>query len=293
MTVDVALGGENDAAPAGAIGVFDVTRRRGIDPLLAIGLLIVVGVLVLGLVAPLLTPHDPLQQDVRNRFAAPSGEHWLGTDRLGRDVLTRLLYAARIDIPLAVAATLLPAIIGTSLGALAGYAGRRTGGAIMRLGDVVQAFPMYVFLVALVFLLGPGAPSFLVASACISWVGYARLARAEVLRLARSDFVTAARAAGLGHRRVLLGHLMPNVMSQIYAYLASDAVLALVALSSLSFLQLGVQPPTPEWGQMVADGVDRIRAEWWLSTAPGAAIVVVGVGLSLIAYGLDRQVSRR
>jgi peptide/nickel transport system permease protein len=293
MMLEVAVDGEPQAASVREADSIRDVPRRGIDPLLAVGLSIVVGVLLLGLLAPFLTPHDPLEQEVRNRFAPPSGEHWLGTDRLGRDVFTRLLYAARIDIPLAIAATLLAALIGTVLGALAGYAGRRTDAVVMRVADVVQAFPMYVFLVALVFVLGPGAPSFLVAAACISWVGYARLARADVLRLASSDFVVAAKASGLGHRRVLIGHLMPNVMPQIYAYLASDAVIALVALSSLSFLQLGVQPPTPEWGQMVADGVDRIRAEWWLSTAPGVAIVIVGVGLSLMAYGMERQVARR
>lgn len=281
---------EADApAPADAVG----TEPRGLDPLLRWGLGIVLGVFVLGLVGVWVSKYDPLAQNVRERLAPPSGEHWLGTDRLGRDVFTRIAYAARIDIPLAVAATLVPALIGTVLGSLAGYGRRRVDSVVMRLADVVQAFPIYVFLVALVFLLGPGAKSFIVASAAISWVGYARVTRAEVMRLKGSDFIVAAQAAGLGRWRVLRRHLLPNVMPQVYAYLASDAVLALVALSSLSFLQLGVRPPTPEWGQMVSDGVDRIRGEWWLSTAPGLAIVIVGVGFSLIAYGAERQGARR
>ena len=252
-----------------------------------------IGVFVLGLVGVWVSKYDPTVQNVRERLAPPSAAHWLGTDRLGRDVFTRIAYAARIDIPLALAATLVPALIGTVLGSLAGYGRRRVDSVVMRLADVVQAFPIYVFLVALVFLLGPGAKSFIVASAAISWVGYARVTRAEVMRLKGSDFIVAAQAAGLGRWRVLRRHLLPNVMPQVYAYLASDAVLALVALSSLSFLQLGVRPPTPEWGQMVSDGVDRIREEWWLSTAPGLAIVIVGVGFSLIAYGAERQAARR
>ncbi|MEY4173315.1 MAG: hypothetical protein RI900_480 [Actinomycetota bacterium] len=276
-------------APLDAVG----KEPRGLDPLLRWGLGIVIGVFVLGLVGVWVSKYDPLAQNVRDRLAPPSGEHWLGTDRLGRDVFTRMAYAARIDIPLAVAATLVPAVIGTVLGSLAGYGRRRVDSVVMRLADVVQAFPIYVFLVALVFLLGPGAKSFIVAAAAISWVGYARVTRAEVMRLKGSDFIVAAQAAGLGRWRVLRRHLLPNVMPQVYAYLASDAVLALVALSSLSFLQLGVRPPTPEWGQMVSDGVDRIRGEWWLSTAPGLAIVIVGVGFSLIAYGAERQAARR
>jgi peptide/nickel transport system permease protein len=270
----------------------DRSRRR-IDPLLLAGLFIVGLVLLLGVLAPLITSHDPLAQNVRSRLTPPSGEHWLGTDLLGRDVFSRLLHGARIDIPLALVATIVPAIIGTLLGTLSGYFSRRVDAAIMRFADVVQAFPVYIFLVALVFLLGPGARSFVVASACISWVGYARLVRAEVSRLTSRDFIVAARAAGIGDRRVLGRHLLPNVMPQVYAYMASDAVLALVALASLSFLSLGVQPPEPEWGRMIADGVDRIRSEWWLSAVPGLAIVIVGIGFSLIAFGLERQASRR
>lgn len=268
-------------------------RTRRVDPMLATGLSIVGLVFLLGLLAPLITSHDPLGQDVRNRLASPSGEHWLGTDLLGRDVFSRLLHGARIDVPLAAVATLVPAGIGVALGVLSGFFGRRVDAIVMRFADVIQAFPVYIFLVALVFLLGPGARSFIVASACISWVGYARLVRAEVLRLKSRDFIVAAQAAGLGNRRVLVRHVLPNVKPQVYAYMASDAVLALVALASLSFLSLGVQPPDPEWGRMIADGVDRIRSEWWLSVTPGVAIVIVGIGFSLVAYGFERQVAQR
>jgi len=268
---------------------FESTKRGRIDPMLATGLAIVVGVLLVGLLAPVLAPHDPTAQDLRNRLVAPSGEHLLGTDLLGRDVFSRLLYAARIDIPLAMIATIIPAFIGVVLGTIAGFFGRVSDALVMRFADVVQAFPVYIFLVALVFLLGPGAGSFIVASAFISWVGYARLVRAEVLRLKERDFIVAARAAGLGDGRVLRHHLLPNAMPQVWAYMASDAVLALVALSSLSFLSLGVQPPTPEWGRMIADGVDRIRSEWWLSVVPGVMIVIVGIGFSLIAHGIERR----
>jgi peptide/nickel transport system permease protein len=268
------------------------SSARRIDPMLVTGLAIVFGILLIGLLAPVISPHDPIAQDLRNRLSSPSGEHLLGTDLLGRDVFSRLLHAARIDIPLAAVATVVPAAIGVVLGIASGFFGRWSDSVVMRSADVVQAFPVYIFLVALVFLLGPGARSFIVASAFISWVGYARLVRAEVMRLKERDYIVAARAAGLGRVRVLRRHLLPNAMPQVWAYMASDAVLALVALASLSFLSLGVQPPTPEWGRMIADGVDRIRVEWWLSVAPGIMIVTVGIGFSLVAYGIERQVQR-
>lgn len=278
------------AASVGAAQVSQVAPAvpagRRLNRKILIGACLVAVIALAGLAAPLLTSHSPTAQDVTNRLASPSSEHWLGTDMFGRDVYARLLYAARIDIPLSLAAALLPAIIGILLGAIAGYRGGAYGTIVMRSADFVQAFPVYVFLIAVVFVVGPGAKSFLVASAAISWVTYARLIRADMLRVRELDYIRAARIAGLGHRRVLFRHALPNALPQSIIYFASDVVLALVGLASLSFLGLGIQPPAAEWGSMIAEGQRFLRDQWWLSVAPGLAIVTVGVGFLLISEGL-------
>jgi peptide/nickel transport system permease protein len=261
-------------------------RRTSINRKVEVGISLVALVALAGALAPLLATHSPTAQDVTDRLASPSGQHWLGTDHLGRDVFARLLYAARVDVPLALAGALLPAVLGISVGALAGYVGRFVDTSVMRAADFVQAFPVYVFLIAVVFVVGPGAKAYLVAAGAIAWVTYARIVRAEVLRIRDLDFARAARIAGLGHRRVLLRHVLPNAVPQAVVYFASDVVLALVSLASLSFLGLGIQPPTAEWGSMIAEGQRFIRDQWWLSVTPGLLIVTVGLGFLLISEGI-------
>jgi peptide/nickel transport system permease protein len=160
----------------------------------------------------------------------------------------------------------------------------------MRIADAVQAFPFHIFLIALVFALGAGPRPFVVAITAIGWVAYARLMRAEVLRLRRADFVAAARLAGFSHRRILFRHLLPNAIPQTIIYLAGDVVVVLLTLSAVSFFGLGVQPPHPEWGQMIATGAKYVQREWWLSVFPGLMIVLTGVAFTLLADGLhDRR----
>ncbi len=251
----------------------------------ALLLLLVLGALAAGLI----TGHDPAATDLTARFRPPSAAHWFGTDQLGRDVFTRVLVAGRVDLPLALLGAALPAAVGIVLGALAGYARGVVGTLVMRLADVVQAFPAYILLIVLVFLLGPGPRSFLVAAAVGAWVTYARLVRGVVLQLREADYVAAARAAGLGHTRVLLRHVLPGALPQAVVYAASDVVLALGFLASLSYLGLGVQPPGIEWGQMIAAGQPFLRNQWWISVMPGLAIITVGVAVRLIASGLERR----
>lgn len=253
----------------------------------------IVGLYVLvAILAPVIAPYDPLAQDVVDALTAPSAAHWLGTDELGRDVLSRLLHAARIDLLVGFLGAALPAVLGTFLGAVAGFRGGWLDGTIMRVSDVVQAFPTYILIIALVFALGPGVPSILVAFTAIAWVSYARLIRTEVLRERSLDYVAAARASGLSGARTLWRHVFPNSVGQTLVYLPSDIVGATLGLAALSFLGLGIQAPTPEWGAMIAAGQPYIREQWWLSTVPGLVVVGFGLGLSLIGEGIEEGLRR-
>jgi len=254
---------------------------------------VIVGLYVLvALFAQLIAPHDPLALDPVNRLASPSRDHLLGTDELGRDELSRVIYAARVDILVGFLGALLPALLGTLLGALAGYYGRGVDSVVMRTADVVQAFPTYILIIVLVFVLGQGLVSILVAFTLIAWVIYARLIRGEILRIRGLEYMQAARAAGLPSRRILALHALPNAIGQTIVYLPSDIVLATVGLVSLSYLGLGIPPPTPEWGSMIQAGQPYIHQQWWLATVPGLVVAGFGLGLSLIGDGFGDWIRR-
>lgn len=235
---------------------------------------------------------DPTEQHLKDRLLAPSPDHWFGTDELGRDVFARVVHAALVDIPTGVLCASLAALLGTLIGALAGSRGGWIDALIMRIADIVQAFPTYIFLVALVFALGAGTRSFVVAMVALGWVTYARLVRSEILRVRDLDFVAAAHLSGFGRTRVLFRHILPNSMGQVVVYLASDVVLVLLLLAGVSFFGLGVPPPTPEWGQMIAAGQKYLRDQWWIVTFPGLAIVATGCAVALIADGLEDRLRR-
>ena len=282
-----------DPIPGPALGPVDERRIwERLPKKVWVGLAIVLCYVLVALLAPVLAPHDPLVIDPVNQLASPSGDHLLGTDELGRDVLSRLLYAARVDLPIGFLGALLPMIVGTILGALAGFFGRWTDTVIMRTADVVQAFPAYILVIVLVFAMGQGARSILVAFTVLAWVIYARIVRGEVLRVRDLDYVHAARVAGLGRLRILRVHVMPNAISQTMIYLPNDIVFATLALAAFSFLGLGIPPPTPEWGAMIAEGQPFIRTNWWLATVPGLVIVVLGLGISLVGEGLEEGLHR-
>ena len=252
-----------------------------------IGTVIVAAYIAVAALAPLIAPYPPNAQNVPDALQAPSAAHLLGTDELGRDVFSRLLWAARIDLLVGFLGAALPAVVGTALGTIAGYFGGWIDAVIMRVSDIVQAFPTYILMIALVFVLGPGPGSILVAFTVVAWVAYARLVRTEVLRVREADYVSAARTSGFSQGRVLWRHVLPNSVGQSLVYLPSDIVAATLGLAALSYLGLGIQPPTAEWGAMIAAGQPYIRSEWWLSTVPGLVIVVFGLGLSLIAEGVE------
>lgn len=273
-----------DLAAVPAVG--SAGRGRRAPPSLVAGFAVVGAIVLLAVLAPVLSSHNPTQQDLTNVLAAPSSRHWLGTDELGRDVWARLLYGARVDLRVAFLAVLFPFVFGTVLGALAGYVGGWVDSVVMRVADIVVAFPFYVLVLLLVFVMGPGVRSIVIAITAVSWVSYARIVRAETLVVRSEEYVLAARVGGLSHARVVARHILPNVITQAIVFAMSDIVFDLLAIVTLGYLGLGVPPPTPDWGDMMASGQQFLSTHWELTTIPGIAVVITGLGLSLLGDGL-------
>lgn len=271
-----------------------VRRRLGADASLALGAGLV-GLLVLAVsLAPVLAPANPDTQDFSQILSPPgTAGHLLGTDALGRDVLSRLLYGGRIDLFVALGTVILPFAIGVLLGALAGYLGGAIDAVLVGVIDVVFAFPILVLLIALVFVLGPGIFTIVVAVTAVDWVAYARLSRSLARRERGLEYVLAARVGGVPQWRILLRHVLPNIVAQPVVYAMSDAVGIILFITTLGFLGLGVQPPATDWGTMIADAQNYFDTDWWLAVIPGVAICLAGLGLSLIADGLAHRLDAR
>jgi peptide/nickel transport system permease protein len=261
---------------------------RRLDAAAFVGLSLTLIFVVAAILAPLLTPHDPLAQDVARRLKPPgfadprSGIYLLGTDGLGRDILSRLIEGARVSLLVGIGGALLSAVLGTSLGLLAGYFGAWVDTVIMRVVDVWQAIPSTVLAIAVVVILGPSLQNVILVLGITSWVTYARVVRAETLALRNGELVVAARVVGARDLRILLRHVLPQVTASVIV-LSSLLVASMILFeASLSFLGLGVQPPTPSWGNMVLDGVEPIRVAWWVSFFPGMAILLAVMGINLL-----------
>ncbi|WP_437359024.1 ABC transporter permease [Inquilinus limosus] len=242
--------------------------------------------LLVALLAPVIAPYDPIAQDTANALLPPGPGHWLGTDNVGRDVLSRLIWGTRLDLMMGVLGVLIPFLIGTAVGCVSGYFGGWVDALVMRILDIVLAFPFLVLMLAIIAILGPGLGSFFIAMALVGWVSYARLVRAQVLVLKASDFVTAARSLGYGHLRIMARHILPNAMVSSIVFSMSDVVLTMLLGASISYLGLGVQPPTAEWGVMVAESQNFIIRAWWIAAFPGVALAVIALGFSLLGDGL-------
>jgi peptide/nickel transport system permease protein len=253
---------------------------------------LVVGSTLLGLIvlmalgAPLIARDSPTALHADIVLQGPSRTHWFGTDQFGRDVFARVVYSARIDLMLASILVATAFLIGVTLGVIAGWVGGWFDIVLTRIIDIALAFPFLVLVISVIGMRGPGLLSLYIAVSLVAWVFYARLVREEVLRVKRMDYIRAARASDFTSRRVVIRHLLPNVVVQPLVYASSDCVYALLLGASVSFLSLGVQPPQSEWGQMVAQGTPFLAAQWWISTFPGLAIVITGIAFSLIAEGL-------
>jgi peptide/nickel transport system permease protein len=262
--------------------------RRRIDPVAALGIFLVALFVVTAAFAPLIEPHDPLAQDVARRLKPPgyvdprAGVFVLGTDGLGRDILSRLIEGARVSLMVGLGGAGIAAIVGTALGLTSGYFAGWCDTIIMRFVDVFQAIPFTILAIAIAVILGPSLQNVIIVLGISSWVNYARIVRSETLAQRNSEFVVAARVIGADPPRILRAHVLPQVMASIIV-LSSLLVASMILFeASLSFLGLGVQPPTPSWGNMVLDGVEPIRVAWWVSFFPGMAILLAVMGINLV-----------
>ncbi len=245
-------------------------------------------ILLASLMASHLIPYDPIEQNLRNTLQPPSLSHLFGTDNFGRDIFARVLHAAKLDLMIGFLCVVFPWILGLTLGGIAGYFGGLADTLIMRTVDTFTAFPFLIMVIGVIAILGPGLFGMYVALTLAGWSIYARIVRAEVLVIKKSEYILAARSLGYGHGRILVRHVIPNVVTPTIIFAMTDMVLVILSTTSLSFLGLGVQPPTPEWGVMIAEGRSFILSAWWMVTLPGLAVVLVGVALSLFGDGIAR-----
>ncbi|HVF60209.1 MAG TPA: ABC transporter permease [Thermoanaerobaculia bacterium] len=263
-----------------------MSRRRNLPRGAVAGGAVLLVLCAAALFAPWLAPYDPLAQQLELRLQPPSPAHPLGLDELGRDVLSRLLFGARTSLAVGLAVVLVAGSIGTAIGAIAGFAGGRVDALLMRATDVFLAFPGILLAIAFVAVLGPALSHVVLALVLIGWVGYARLVRAQVRQWSARDFVLAARAAGLPRRRIVLRHLLPNVLPELTVQATLGLAGAILAEAGLSFLGLGIEPPAPSWGSMINAGRSHLLDAPHLSLFPGLAIVVAVVGLHLLGDGV-------
>jgi peptide/nickel transport system permease protein len=250
------------------------------------GLAAIVVLILASIAAPLLTTQNPAVQTLANRLAPPSAEHWLGTDELGRDLYARLLYGGRITLGMVVIIVLLVAPIGLAVGAVAGYVGGLADRVLMRVTDVFLAFPRLVLALAFVAALKPGITGAIIAIALTAWPPYARLARADTLSIRGNDYIAAVRLTGAGAPRIILRHVVPLCLSTVIVRVTLDMSGIILTASTLGFLGMGAQPPTPEWGTMIAASRDFILQQWWVPTIPGGAIVIAALAFNLLGDGL-------
>jgi peptide/nickel transport system permease protein len=252
------------------------------------GLVIIVLLYLVALLAPLIAPYDPIaQQDIaRTGYLSPRAGNWLGTDRFGRDILSRIIYGSRISLSIGFIATVLSITIGTLFGALAGYFGGRIDTLIMRFTDMVLAFPRLILLIMIVALFGPSITLIILVLGLTQWPGTTRIVRGDVLSLREREFIHAAHALGMGRMRIIMRHLIPNVLAPVIVAATLGIGNTIVMEAGLSFLGLGVQAPTPTWGSMVAEGRDNLLGAWWVATFPGLTIVLVVLAFNLVGDGL-------
>ncbi|MBL8839454.1 MAG: ABC transporter permease [Alphaproteobacteria bacterium] len=256
------------------------------NPLAFGGLIVALAFAVIAVIAPWLATHDPAAQNLAGRLAAPNAANWLGTDELGRDIYSRLLYGTRITLGMVVMVVVLVAPVGLIVGATAGYLGGWPDRILMRITDIFMAFPRLILALAFVAALKPGLTNAVIAIALTAWPPYARLARAETITIRNTDFVAAARIQGASTPRILVRQIMPLCLSSLIVRVTLDMSSIILTAAGLGFLGLGAQPPSPEWGSMIATGRRFILEQWWVATMPGLAIFIASLGFNLLGDGL-------
>jgi peptide/nickel transport system permease protein len=274
-------------APVLRLGFTMRLQRAGLNVTLLAGLVLLAVVILVAIAAPLLTPYDPIVQKLDEGFLPPlSPNHILGTDNFGRDVWSRIAYSTRLDLQIGLISVLFPFIFGSMVGIATGYLGGKLDTFFMRVVDVLMAFPFLILVVAIMSILGPGLGNLYIAFGLVGWIPYTRISRGETLAARNLEYVQAARIIGATTPRIMLRHILPNVIGPGLVYVFTGMVLAILIGATLSYLGLGPQPPTPEWGAMIAAGRQFLLQAWWLTALPGFALLVLGVALSLIGDGL-------
>lgn len=262
------------------------------NPALVSGIVLATFIVIVAIIGPRLAPYDPIEQNYSERLLPPGARHWLGTDKFGRDILSRILVGTRIDLQIGVICVVFPFIFGTIIGCISGYYGGLIDSLLMRMVDISVAFPFYVLVISILAILGPGVRNMYIALSLVGWIAYAKIIRGEILIAKNLEYALAAKALGYSDLRIMVRHLLPNIINPAIIFAMSDVVMCILAGSSLGFLGLGVQPPTPEWGVMIADGREFVQSAPWISVFPGLAIAVVGIAFSLLGDGLSSLLRR-
>lgn len=261
-------------------------RRVLREPTTMFGLIMVAIFIVLALFAPLLSPVDPIKQNIPASLTPPSADFWLGTDKLGRDILSRILYGTRISLTVGLAVVFGAGSFGVVVGLVAGYLGGWVDEVIMRITDIFFAFPSLILAMSIAGALGPSLVNALIAVGVVSWPIYARLIRGQVIILREQEFVVAAQSIGAPAPRIILRHLLPNTLAPLLVQASFDMGGVILSVAGLSFIGFGAQPPTPEWGVMISEGRNYITTQWWLTAMPAAAILLLVAAFNLVGDGL-------
>jgi peptide/nickel transport system permease protein len=256
------------------------------NKLAVLGLVIIVGLVVIAVFAPLIAPYDPIVTDLANRLQPLSGVHLFGTDEVGRDIFSRIVWGARLTLYVIALVAVIAAPVGIIVGTVSGYFGGFIDTVLMRVTDIFLAFPKLILALAFVAALGPGIENAIIAISITSWPPYARIARAETMTIRNSDFIRAVRLQGAGPLRIITGHIMPLCISSLIVRVTLDMAGIILTAAGLGFLGLGAQPPSPEWGAMTSSGRGYILDHWWLITMPGSAIFIVSLAFNLLGDGL-------
>ncbi|MBP8626370.1 MAG: ABC transporter permease [Syntrophorhabdales bacterium] len=264
----------------------EIIRRVIRHNLALIGLIILLPMFFCAIAAPIISPHDPVEPDMKNILSPPSIKHPFGTDTLGRDVFARVVYGSRISLLVGFVSVGIAVLIGIIIGAISGYYGGITDEVFMRFVDLMMCFPTFFLILAVIALLEPSIWNIMIVIGLTNWMGIARLVRAEVLGIKNKEFVLAAKAQGFTEKRIIFGHVLPNALTPVYVVATLSIGGAILTESALSFLGIGVQPPTPSWGNILTQAKDNIEVAWWLSLYPGLAIFFTVMGYNLLGEGL-------
>lgn len=264
----------------------NLLKRLGRHNLAVVGLIILVPMFLCAIFAPLISPHNPTEPDLKHILAPPTVSHPFGTDTLGRDVLSRVIYGSRISLLVGFVSVGIAVVIGMIIGAFSGYYGGVVDEIIMRFVDLMMCFPTFFLILAVIAVLEPSIWNIMIVIGLTSWMGIARLVRAEILSIKHKEYVLATKALGFSESRIIVRHILPNALSPVYVVATLGIGGAILTESALSFLGIGIQPPTPSWGNILTQAKDNIEVAWWLSLYPGLAIFLTVMGYNLLGEGL-------